>query len=749
MAFGMEALDRVLPRLQAVRPEGSTGREWLALCPAHNDHSPSLLVTLKDDGKVLLCCRSQRCVALDIVRAIGLTLKDLYPKDDSSPESRIVKAYDYHDAAGTLIYQVVRLREPKDFKQRAADGSWRVKGLPRVPYKYPALVNAAEGSTVFVCEGEKDVDNLQPFGVLATTNPGGAGNWKVMKKEAVKRAFAGKHVIILPDNDESGELHAVDVAARLNGIAASVKVLRLPGLGTKGDVSDWIEDGGTKERLLELVGAKAIQPEVKTPSAPSVGRPGDRPMTDLGNSQRLIDLYGEDIRYLAAASTWLVWDDKRFQFDELNRMQELAKDTVKSIYVEASKIEDVDKRKAMAIWARNSESARAISVLPGLASSDRSVATRVEDWDADLEVMNCANGTVDLRSGILTPHNRKNLLSKLCPVDYDDRARCPLWERILNLIFPMDAEDPTKGGNKPLIDYVQRVFGLAATGLTRAVLPIFHGDGSNGKSTILTTLIDVLGKDYAMQSAQHFLMSKNTESHPTDLADLCGRRMVVVSETDKGRKLDAALVKTLTGGESIRARRMRQDFFEFKPTHTLILCTNHRPRIADTDDGIWRRVSLVPFAVKFWDPDKVPTGPDHLKQDKELAVKLGAEYPGILAWVVRGAMAFLKHGLGEPPDVRIQTEDYRSGENVVGRFFEDKVAVGQKHDRVPLKELYKAYVEWCDQNGERYMTMRNFAGEVRVLGYETTRAGRDGSTTVNGARLIFGSAKTIDDVVDY
>jgi putative DNA primase/helicase len=739
----MDALDRLLPKLQAVRPEGSSGREWLALCPAHNDHSPSLLVTLKEDDKILIVCRSQKCPTKDVLRAVGLTFKDILPPREGAPEGRIDRVYDYRDLEGKLIYQVVRLHSPKDFKQRAADGTWKVKGLPKVPYRYPELVAAPPGEVIFYPEGEKDVDNLVKLGVVATTNPGGSSKLKFIKKEVLKKAFGGRPVIVLQDNDEAGKLHVIDVSVRLRGVAASVKTLLLPGLAEKGDVSDWIAAGGTREQLLKLAESHA---EAK-PETSIQFQAGGRPLTDQGNAERLVDLYGKDLRYPPTIGKWYAWEGRRFMDDELNKVQPLTVETVRSIRGEAVKIEDRTLSKAVYEHAIRSESARSIAAIIKLASAHPSIVVGVNDMDSHHELLNCMNGTVNLHSGVIKPHDRKDLITKLCPTPHDPNATCPLWDNTLNLIFPADPSDPARGGNRPLIDYVQRLIGLSATGYTRAVLPIFHGNGSNGKSTILNTVMDVLGSDYAMQAPNNFLMSKSHESHPTELADLYGKRMVVVAETEKGKKLDAALVKSLTGGEPIRARRMRMDFFQFKATHTLILCTNHRPRIPDTDDGIWRRVSLVPFEVKFWDPDAGKVGPEHLRQNKALPDQLQTEAPGILAWIIRGAVAFLKHGLGAPPEVQTQTEDYRSGENVVGRFFEERVANGQTWERVALKELYKAYVGWCDENGERYGSNRAFAGEVRNLGHEVKRGASDGGMVAIGIRLIKGDAKTIDDVV--
>jgi hypothetical protein len=265
-------IERVL-RLLADRPGAAAprrlGKDWRCTCPAHDDGSPSLDVAEGDDGRVLFQCRSGGCQYHQIAAALGLTPADLYVSQQAyartSTPDRVSRTYDYRDEAGALLFQSVRLVLPggkKDFRQRrpdpAADGgwAWNLQGVRRVPYRLPGLLAAPKDATLWVVEGEKDADALHALGLVATTNPMGAGKWGLLEQTTVGRVFANRRVVVLPDNDEPGRKHAAEVARQLKPMAASVAVVELPGLPDKGDVYDWLAAGGTKERLLELAAGK-------------------------------------------------------------------------------------------------------------------------------------------------------------------------------------------------------------------------------------------------------------------------------------------------------------------------------------------------------------------------------------------------------------------------------------------------------------------------------------------------------------
>jgi putative DNA primase/helicase len=350
-----------------------------------------------------------------------------------------------------------------------------------------------------------------------------------------------------------------------------------------------------------------------------------------------------------------------------------------------------------------------------LAKSEPGVAVLPEEMDPDPLLLNAQNGTVDLRTGELREHRREDLITKIVPTGYDPSATAPLFAATLERVLPSVA----------VREFFQKVCGYSITGeVSEHVLPVVYGTGANGKSTILNALLESAG-DYGMQAAPDLLMAKRG-SHPTEVADLFGMRCVVSSETEDGRRLAEALVKVLTGGERVRARRMRQDFWEFEPTHTVFLCTNHKPEIRGTDNAIWRRVRLIPFTETI--PPK--------EQDKKLPEKLRAELPGILTWLIEGCRQWQRVGLQAPDEVRKATGAYKSEMDVIGTFLRDECEVGEGF-RATLKDVYSRYEEWCEEGGEKPETKRKFNARLTERGqFRDRRSGPGGLREWHGLQLL-------------
>lgn len=435
--------------------------------------------------------------------------------------------------------------------------------------------------------------------------------------------------------------------------------------------------------------------------------------TDLGNSRRLIAWEGGDLRYCYPWGRWLVWTGCNWLVDVRGEVLKRAKVTVSRIYQEAAAARDEETRKALAKHAMSSESERKIKAMVELAKPEVSILP--EELDADPWKLNVLNGTVDLRSGKLLEHNRADLMTKVAPVEYHPMAPAPHWHEVLERVLP---SEEVRG-------FFKRLCGYALTGVvSEHVLPVLYGTGANGKSTVLNALLEALG-DYGIQAAPDLLIAKRG-SHPTELADLFGMRFVASIEVEDGRRFAESLVKQLTGGDRVRARRMRQDFWEFDPTHTVFLATNHKPEVRGTDNAIWRRIRLIPFTETI-SPDE---------QDKKLPEKLRAELPGIIAWAIEGCLEWQLDGLQAPEEVRQATGEYRSEMDVVGAFLNGCCVLGEDRT-VSAADLYRAYSEWCKDTGEAQEKQRKFGSKLTERrGLDRYRGGKTGGHMWRGIDLL-------------
>ncbi len=429
-------------------------------------------------------------------------------------------------------------------------------------------------------------------------------------------------------------------------------------------------------------------------------------LTDIGNADRLSLRHGHDLRYCKLIG-WLRWDGRRWARDETGGVQEFAKATALSVYEEAASERDENRRKTLAVWATKSESAPRVAAMQLLAQSDPAIAVRADQLDADPWAINVMNGIVDLRTGTLRPHDPAALHTKLAPVAFDPAATCPIFDRFLL---------ETTRNRTALIRYLIQFFGMCLTGDIRTqVFPVFYGTGENGKNTLIDTIMEIMG-DYADKAAPELLVAKKWTGHPTEIADLRGKRLVVASETEKGQQLRVSFMKEMTGDSKMKGRKMREDFPQgFARTHKTILVTNNKPVIVERTHAVWRRVQLIPF-------DHVVT-PE--QRDETLIEKLLlAEGPGILAMLVRGCLDWQANGLIVPEEVKAATTKYRVESDHLAQFAEACLTLDERA-WMPSKSLRETFEPWCGENGVR-PDMGDLRGWLRDKGCKPkpTRDGR-------------------------
>ena len=359
-------------------------------------------------------------------------------------------------------------------------------------------------------------------------------------------------------------------------------------------------------------------------------------------------------------------------------------------------------RKKAIDFALRSESVAGRRATLESAASIREIVTVTNDYDRSPYLLTVGNGTLDLRTGELRACLPDDLITRATDVHYFPSAKCPRWLRFLEEVF---------GGDRALIDFIARAVGYSLTGETREqCLFILYGDGANGKSTFLETLLQLEGSHAAITPFSTFLIQRSPGNPRNDVAKLHGARLVKAVESPKEGMLDEAIIKEITGGDTISARFLFHEFFEFKPTFKLWLATNHRPSIRGTDDAIWRRIRLIPFTRQF----------SGLTRDPTLMEVLRGELSGILAWAVRGCLEWRRFGLGTSPVVEAATRKYRLDSDEMGRFLAERCMQDTKQQASGI-ELYQAYVDWCAANGAKPESNNLFAKALAVRGISKKR----------------------------
>lgn len=415
--------------------------------------------------------------------------------------------------------------------------------------------------------------------------------------------------------------------------------------------------------------------------------------TDTGNAHRFAIQHGGRLRYVDALGGWLVYDGRRWSRDDTGEVFRLWEQTGRHIYHEAALPTDRKERTQIAEWAKKSEARARVDAALALARHQLPIAARAADFDQHQWLLNLENGTYDLEADILRSHRKDDLITKLAPVSYDRAATAPKFHKMLKRILPSET-----------IQFLQRFVGYSLTGsTTEQKLLLLYGTGANGKSTFIEIIRALLG-DYAATADFSTFLAKerNPGGASPDVARLAGARFVSAIEMTQGGRLAEAVVKQVTGGDTLTARFLFHDDFSFRPAFKLVLVSNHHPTIRGTDYAIWRRVWMVPFEIIIPPDERDPHLLDHI---------VSTELPGVLNWALEGCRQWRAHSLGEPEKVKKATEEYRQEQDILGPFLAECCVV-EPNASATAKDLYAAYTRWAEGAGEKKPFSKRVLGQM-------------------------------------
>ena len=486
----------------------------------------------------------------------------------------------------------------------------------------------------------------------------------------------------------------LDAAEITQDLAATARAIGLDENEIEPTIASGLRAGRQCPRRLPFLKSndriKSAEPPVKSDDelAAELARLGE---TDTDNAQRFANRFGAKVLYTPGRA-WLVFNGKRWREDDISQVVELAKQTARLIANEFAHLQSDSARAERSRFAEQSLSKGSLDRMLDLAKS----LLAVEDsrLDADPWLLNVENGTIDLRTGRREKHDPRDLLMKTAPVRADRQAKCPQFKKFLRRITGDDTDVQT---------FIQKAVGYSLTGdMSEQVFFFVYGRGNNGKSTLVNLIRDMLG-DYGLHIQTETLLVKQYDNAiPADLARLAGARMVTASEANANRHLDEAKIKGMTGGEPITARFMWQNFFQFEPEFKLWFVANDRPRVRGTDEAFWRRVRVIPLTIKIPEAER----------DPDLPTKLCAEWPGILAWAVRGCLKWQREGLGQPSVVASATKGWQEEMDHLKRFIAEQVEIAPGF-KIPASRLFDRYRNWSVQHGEQSLTVQDFKAKLQ------------------------------------
>lgn len=757
-----DRLQVILSRLKGVKKVGPN--TYRAYSPLRDEKEPSLYITEKPDGIILMCDHGGGKVE-DILAAIGLTMRILFPDGGSegsgpkgpAPSRKVAAIYQYLDTNGELVAEKVRYTNKTFFwRSKKPDGSYDYHKPKNVPLYNGTVLEKAEA--VFLVEGEKDVDTLTKYGFPAVSLPNGA-HWE---NEYVAY-FSDKVIIILPDNDDTGRDYAKAALKALKPTNYNTGIMQLnnlwPEIPEKGDVSDYIAAKGEeavvklKETLDVVTRNRKLAPAVSAvptaqcsaaavtvvaTSAPLMLKthidyyivikkfnPHSNPKystTDNGSGRLFSDIVRGQARYVASRKSWFIYDGTRWTPDEGNMAtMEMCKAIGDALTHYAFAIQDENERKQYLKYTLRWMTRNYRKTILDDAASVYNIG--MGEFDADVNLLNCKNGTLDLKTMQFRSHNPDDKITKIADVVYDPNARCPRFEQFLIEVMSGDADKSA---------FLQKALGYALSGDSQyeCMFILYGATTRNGKSTLMESILRVFG-DYGLTVAPETIAAKqrNSSGPSEDLARLAGRRLANISEPSRGMRLNAAQVKSMTGNDSINARFLHCNSFDFRPQFKLYINTNYLPSVDDMSLFSSNRVRAIPFDRHF-EPQEQDPNLKHLFAEEEAK-------SAILNWLIAGWQLLQKEGLDSPAAVVEATKEYSRDSNKIALFAEEKL-IEDKTGEARTAAVYERYKEWCDVNGCMPENSTNFKKSLQAIGTVVRRRPRDGSektTLLLGYRL--------------
>lgn len=744
MTATLSDFDHVTRHFDNVRKNGSG---FSARCPAHDDDENSLTGDIGDKDNLVVCCHA-KCEFGAIVDALGLKQSDFFLNGShrkGKPKAVDIE-YTYRNAENRILCQVVRLGGKKKIRQRRPDGNggwiWDMKGVDKALYRLPELLSKPDDS-VFIVAGEKDCDNLrEKFGFTATTNIGGAGKWLKKYNDSLK----GRKIVILPDNDDAGRKHADDIATQLVDVAKWVRVVTLPNLPDKGDVSDWIPAGGTKEELIELVkqapqwavesGAKSSETRAENSEVLNeFTKQLDKTQPDEGDKDphRLAKMCEEKLPVTRRwRKEWHEYDGRRYlrvsdeDFDA--RVTAIVKEDLDARVLNPWKanerrkmqkaIETANKNNKPVQMPKQSDPPKAVEVDTKLVGnvvhafkSRNLIAATVEQPCAlnDLPQRNYVsfqNGLLDIDAAVsgtvvaLMPHT-PSWFSPVClPYPYDPNAKCPRWMAFLERNLEKDGER---------INLLQEWFGYNTVfDTSQHAFLIMFGEGANGKSVACSALQTLLGVENISFVSLVMFQDK------FQLNSMRGKLANVSTEIDQVNKYAEGVLKAIVAGETLPHERKFKDPISYPATARLTFSCNSLPRFSDRSEGVWRRLITMPFNVQIPEAEKNKA---MVKSEYWLD-----EAPGLFNWALEGLRRLRRQKRFTESEVcRTEHERFKLECNPCREFLLERYTKDED-GRLLKDDVYGSYSKWCKDNGHQPLGHSQFAKEVkRVLGAEPKR----------------------------